>query len=44
MGFALEVRNLLNTDFDEFQELGNKILINNYELGSSASLSLTARF
>ncbi|TPW04627.1 MAG: TonB-dependent receptor plug, partial [bacterium] len=44
MGFALELRNLLNTDFDEFQELGNKILINNYELGSSASVSLTARF
>lgn len=44
MGFALELRNLLNTDFDEYQELGNKILINNYELGSSASVSLTARF
>ena len=43
-GFALELRNLLNTDYDEFQELGNKILINNYELGSSASVSLTARF
>ena len=44
LGFALELRNLLNTDYDEFQELGNKILINNYELGSSASVSLTARF
>ncbi|KQY66820.1 MULTISPECIES: TonB-dependent receptor domain-containing protein [unclassified Brevundimonas] len=44
LGFALELRNLLNTDFDEYQELGNKILINNYELGSSASVSLTARF
>ena len=44
LGFALELRNLLGTDFDEFQELGNKILINNYELGSSASVSLTARF
>jgi len=44
LGFALELRNLLNTDFDEFQELGNKILINNYELGSSASVSLSARF
>ncbi len=43
-GFALELRNLLNTNYDEFQELGNKILINNYELGSSASVSLTARF
>ena len=44
LGFALELRNLLNTDYDEFQELGNKILINNYDLGSSASVSLTARF
>ena len=44
MGFALELRNLLNTEFDEYQELGNKILINNYQLGSSASVSLTARF
>lgn len=43
-GFALELRNLLNTDYDEFQELGNKIRINAYELGSSASVSLTARF
>ncbi len=44
LGFALELRNLLNTGFDEYQELGNKILINNYDLGSSASVSLTARF
>ena len=44
MGFALELRNLLSTDFDEYQELGNKIRINNYDLGSSASVSLTARF
>ncbi|PZO07651.1 MAG: TonB-dependent receptor [Alphaproteobacteria bacterium] len=44
LGFSLELRNLLNTDYDEFQELGNKILINNYDLGSSASVSLTARF
>ncbi|WP_372706686.1 TonB-dependent receptor domain-containing protein [Brevundimonas sp.] len=44
LGFAFELRNLLNTDFDEFQELGNKIRINTYDLGSSASVSLTARF
>ena len=44
MGFSVELRNLLNTGYDEFQELGNRILINNYELGSSASVSLTARF
>lgn len=43
-GFALELRNLLQTGFDEYQKLGNKILINNYDLGSSASVSLTARF
>lgn len=44
LGFALELRNLLQTDFDEYQELGNKIRINNYDLGASASVSLTARF
>ncbi len=44
LGFALELRNLLQTEFDEYQELGNKIRINNYDLGSSASVSLTARF
>ena len=44
LGFALELRNLLATEFDEYQELGNKIRINNYDLGSSASVSLTARF
>ena len=44
LGFALELRNLLNTDYDEFQELGNKIRINNYALGSGATVSLTARF
>jgi len=44
LGFALELRNLLSTDFDEFQELGNKIRINNYDIGSSASVSVTARF
>ena len=44
LGFGLELRNLLNTDFDEYQELGNKILINNYEVGTSGQISLTARF
>ena len=44
VGFALELRNLLGTDFDEHQELGNKVRINNYDLGSSASVSLTTRF
>jgi hypothetical protein len=44
LGFSLELRNLLGTDYDEFQELGNKIRINNYDLGRSASVSLSARF
>ncbi len=44
MGFALELRNLLGTEFDEYQELGNKIRVNNYDLGQGASVSLTARF
>lgn len=43
-GFALELRNLLDTDFDEYQQLGNKIRINNYKIGTSGSISLTARF
>lgn len=44
LGFSVELRNLLGADFDEYQELGNKIRINNYDLGSSAQVSLTARF
>lgn len=44
LGLALEFRNLLGTDFDEHQELGNRIRINSYELGSTVSASLTARF
>ena len=44
LGLSVELRNLLGTEFDEYQELGNKIRINNYELGSSATVSLTARF
>jgi len=43
-GFSLELRNLLDNEFDEYQELGNKIRVNNYKLGSSASVGLTARF
>lgn len=44
LGLALEARNLLGTDFDEYQELGNKIRINAYDLGTSVSASLTAKF
>ena len=29
MGFALELRNLLGTDFDEYQERGAKIRVTN---------------
>ena len=44
LGFSLELRNLLGADYDEFQELGNRIRINNYTLGRSASVGLSARF
>jgi hypothetical protein len=44
LGFALELRNLLDTDFDESQVRGNKIRINDYDIGMSGSISLTARF
>ncbi|MFC5345630.1 TonB-dependent receptor domain-containing protein [Brevundimonas staleyi] len=43
-GFAFEARNLLGTEFDEYQTRGNKIRINNYNIGQRASVSLTARF
>lgn len=43
-GLALEARNLLGTDFDEHQDLGNRIRINQYDLGTSFSASLTTRF
>lgn len=43
-GFSLELRNLLGEEFLEYQELGNRVVINGYELGSSGSVSLTARF
>lgn len=44
LGLGIELRNLLRTDYDEYQELGQKVRINNYDLGASASVSLTARF
>jgi len=44
IGLGVELRNLLETEFDEHQTLGNKISINSYDLGRSASVSLTARF
>lgn len=43
-GVAVEVRNMLGEEFLEYQELGNRVIINGYELGTSGSVSLTARF
>ncbi len=41
---GLEGRNLLGEEFDEFQKRGgDTIKLNNYELGRSLSISLTAR-
>lgn len=44
IGFAVELRNLLGEEFLEYQERGQRIIVNGYELGRSASVSLTARF
>ncbi|WP_333611233.1 TonB-dependent receptor domain-containing protein [Brevundimonas bullata] len=44
LGLGIELRNLLRTDYDEYQELGQKVRVNHYDLGASASVSLTARF
>ncbi len=42
---GIEARNLLNEDYEEFQELGGGRVDNNtYELGSSFSVSLSTRF
>ena len=43
--FALEGRNILGEDFEEFQELGGgRVDVHRYDLGTSLSVSLTARF
>ncbi len=44
MGLGIEVRNLLDTEYLEYQELGNRITANAYDLGMSGSISLTTRF
>ncbi|HEV2080906.1 MAG TPA: TonB-dependent receptor [Brevundimonas sp.] len=44
MGLAIELRNLLDEDYIEYQELGNRITANGYDLGQSGSVSLTTRF
>jgi len=43
--FGVEARNLLGEEFDEYQKQGgDTIKLNNYELGRSFSVSLSARF
>ncbi len=44
MGLAIELRNLLDEEYLEYQELGNRITANGYDLGQSGSISLTTRF
>ncbi|MBX3476249.1 MAG: TonB-dependent receptor [Brevundimonas sp.] len=44
LGLAIEMRNLLGEEFLEYQERGQRIIVNGYELGRSVSVSLTARF
>lgn len=44
MGLGIEVRNLLDEQYLEYQELGNRITANAYDLGMSGSISLTTRF
>jgi hypothetical protein len=43
--FGVEARNLLGEEFDEYQARnGDEIRLNNYDLGRSVSVSLSARF
>jgi len=44
LGLAVELRNLLDEEYIEYQEQGNRIIANGYDLGMSGSISLTARF
>ena len=45
LSVSFEVRNLLGEEYQEFQELGGgRVDINRYELGTSFSLSVTARY
>jgi len=44
MGLGIEIRNLLDTEYLEYQELGNRITANAYDLGMSGSISLSTRF
>lgn len=42
--FGLEVRNLLGTEYQEYQEQNGRVDINKYDLGQSLSLSLSTEF
>jgi len=44
LNFGLEVRNLLDTDYEEYQDRNGKVNINNYKLGQSVSVSLSTDF
>ncbi len=42
--FGFEARNLLGTEYQEYQERGRRIDINKYDLGRSVSVSLSTEF
>ncbi|QQQ18189.1 TonB-dependent receptor [Brevundimonas vitis] len=44
LGLSVELRNLLDEEYIEYQELGTRVIANGYDLGRSGSISLTARF
>ncbi len=43
MGLGIELRNLLDESYLEYQELGNRVVANGYDLGITGSISLTTR-
>ena len=44
VGFGVEVRNLLDTEYNEYQDQNGHVTINNYKLGQSVSFSLSTQF
>ncbi|GGZ28993.1 MULTISPECIES: TonB-dependent receptor domain-containing protein [Asticcacaulis] len=44
LNFGLEVRNLLGTEYEEYQERNGRVNINNYDIGQSVSVSLSTQF
>ena len=42
--FGLELRNLLGAEYQEYQELGQRVDINRYDLGTSGTISLSTSF